>query len=36
MKKIKFFFSLLKERDWLEEMASQGWLLFIAVSHGDK
>lgn len=27
MKKFKFFFSLLKERDWLEEMAAQGWLL---------
>lgn len=27
MKKLKFFFSLLKERDWLEGMASQGWLL---------
>lgn len=27
MKKIKFFISLLKERDWLEEMAAQGWLL---------
>lgn len=27
MKKIKFFFSLLKEWDWLEEMAAQGWLL---------
>lgn len=27
MKKIKFFLSLLKERDWLEEMAAQGWLL---------
>ena len=27
MKKIKFFASLLKERDWLEEMATQGWLL---------
>ena len=27
MKKIKFFLSLLKERDWLEEMATQGWLL---------
>lgn len=27
MKKWKFFVSLLKERDWLEEMARQGWLL---------
>ena len=27
MKKVKFFMSLLKERDWLEEMAAQGWLL---------
>ena len=27
MKKVKFFLSLLKERDWLEEMAAQGWLL---------
>lgn len=27
MKKWKFFSSLLKERDWLEEMARQGWLL---------
>ena len=27
MKKWKFFASLLKERDWLEEMARQGWLL---------
>lgn len=27
MKKIKFFTSLYKERDWLEEMAAQGWLL---------
>ena len=27
MKKIKRFKSLLKERDWLEEMATQGWLL---------
>ncbi|MBQ7774837.1 MAG: DUF2812 domain-containing protein [Lachnospiraceae bacterium] len=27
MKKLKFYFSLLKERDWLEEMATQGWLL---------
>ena len=27
MKKIKFFTSLLRERDWLEEMATQGWLL---------
>lgn len=27
MKKIKFFMSLLKERDWLEEMATKGWLL---------
>ena len=27
MKKLKFYFSLLKERDWLEEMASQGWQL---------
>lgn len=27
MKKWKFFLSLLKERDWLEEMAAQGWVL---------
>ena len=27
MKKCKFFMSLLKERDWLEDMARQGWLL---------
>ena len=27
MKKIKFFTSLAKERDWLEEMARQGFLL---------
>lgn len=27
MKKLKFFTSLTKERDWLEEMARQGWLL---------
>lgn len=27
MKKWKFFNSLLKERDWLEEMAEKGWLL---------
>lgn len=27
MKKIKFYLSLLKERDWLEEMAAKGWLL---------
>ena len=27
MKKIKFFFSLQKERDYLEEMARKGWLL---------
>lgn len=27
MKKLKFFMSLLKERDWLEEMATKGWLL---------
>ncbi len=27
MKKIKFFMSLAKERDWLEEMAGQGFLL---------
>lgn len=27
MKKIKFFMSLAKERDWLEEMARQGFLL---------
>ncbi len=27
MKKLKFFMSLLKERDWLEDMAAQGWLL---------
>lgn len=26
MKKCKFFFSILKERDWLEEMATQGWI----------
>lgn len=26
MKKFKFFVSLVKERDWLEEMARQGWL----------
>lgn len=27
MKKLKFYFSLLKERDWLEEMARKGYLL---------
>lgn len=27
MKKWKFFMSLYKERDWLEDMARQGWLL---------
>ena len=27
MKKWKFFISFLKERDWLEEMARNGWLL---------
>lgn len=27
MTKVKLFVSLLKERDWLEEMARQGWLL---------
>lgn len=27
MKKVKIFKSLLRERDWLEEMATQGWLL---------
>lgn len=27
MKKVKLFTSLLRERDWLEEMATQGWLL---------
>lgn len=27
MKKIKFIFSLCKERDWLEQMAREGWLL---------
>lgn len=27
MKKVKFFISFLRERDWLEEMATQGWLL---------
>lgn len=27
MKKVKFFISFYKERDWLEEMATQGWLL---------
>ncbi len=27
MTKVKFFLSLFKERDWLEEMARQGWLL---------
>ncbi len=27
MKKIKFFWSFYAERDWLEEMARQGWLL---------
>lgn len=27
MKKLKFFMSLVKERDWLEEMATQGYLL---------
>lgn len=27
MKKLKFFASLLKQRDWLEEMAAKGWLL---------
>ncbi len=27
LKKWRFFLSFLKERDWLEEMASKGWLL---------
>lgn len=27
MRKFKIFISLFKERDWLEEMARQGWLL---------
>ncbi len=27
MRKCKFFFSLLKERDWLEQMAREGWQL---------
>ena len=27
MKKWKIYFSLLKERDWLEDMARQGWIL---------
>lgn len=27
MRKVKFFVSFYKERDWLEEMATQGWLL---------
>ena len=27
MKKVKFFMSLFKERDWLEQMAKDGWLL---------
>lgn len=27
MKKWKFYMSLLKERDWLEDMARQGWIL---------
>ena len=27
MKKFKLFLSLFKERDWLEEMATKGWLL---------
>lgn len=27
MKKLKFFLSVLKERDWLEDMARQGYLL---------
>ena len=27
MKKVKYYTSFLKERDWLEEMATQGWLL---------
>ena len=27
MKKVKFFMSLFKERDWLEQMATKGWLL---------
>lgn len=27
MKKLKFFISIFKERDWLEEMAQKGWLL---------
>ncbi|MBQ6697235.1 MAG: DUF2812 domain-containing protein [Lachnospiraceae bacterium] len=27
MKKCKLFVSLLKERDWLEDMARQGWML---------
>lgn len=27
MRKVKFFMNYLKERDWLEEMAREGWLL---------
>ena len=27
MKKVKFFLNLFEERDWLEEMAREGWLL---------
>lgn len=27
MKKTKFFLSVLKERDWLEEMAAKGYIL---------
>lgn len=27
MRKVKFFICFMKERDWLEEMASKGWLL---------
>lgn len=27
MRKVKFFISFLRERDWLEEMATKGWLL---------
>ena len=26
MKKTKFFLSVLKERDWLEEMAAKGYI----------
>ena len=33
MKKTKFFLSVLKERDWLEEMAAKGYI--EKYYHGD-